>query len=68
MGSGGYWILIWDNWGGGLTMINPRLLQDGVDLYNNPANWFPSDPNITDFEICQKHCLPIDGNFKIIRG
>jgi hypothetical protein len=40
MGSKGYWILIWDGWGSGLVMLNPRLHSEGVDLDGNPLNWF----------------------------
>ena len=37
----GYWILLWDGWGAGLVMLNPRLHSEGVDIYGNPRNWFP---------------------------
>ena len=37
----GYWVLVWDGWGAGLVMINPRLLSDGVDQHGNPRNWWP---------------------------
>ena len=37
----GYWILLWDGWGSGLVMLNPRLHTEGVDCYGNPRNWFP---------------------------
>lgn len=40
MGNGGYYILVWDDWGAGLVMINPRFLTDGEDHQGNPRNWF----------------------------
>jgi len=36
----GYWILIWDGWGAGLVMINPRIYFDGYDMYGYPKNWW----------------------------
>ncbi len=40
MGNGGYYVLVWDGYGAGLVMLNPRLLTDGLDCYGNPRNWF----------------------------
>jgi hypothetical protein len=40
MGSG-YMVLLWDGYGSGLVMINPRFYTKGVDMYGNPRNWFP---------------------------
>lgn len=31
----GFWILVWDDWGSGLNMINPRLYTRG------DRNWWP---------------------------
>jgi hypothetical protein len=39
----GYWILVWDDFGSGLVMVNPRLHVEGVDGYGNPRNWWPCD-------------------------
>jgi hypothetical protein len=39
----GYWILVWDDYGSGLVMLNPRLHVEGVDSYGNPQNWWPCD-------------------------
>jgi hypothetical protein len=37
----GFWILVWEDWGSGLVMINPKLLEDGtLDIYGNPNNWW----------------------------
>ena len=35
----GYWVLVWDGWGSGLNMINPRLLTDekGNNWWSCPA-------------------------------
>ena len=42
----GFSILVWDSFGGGLVMINPRIIDDGtLDLYGNPNNWFPYSSN-----------------------
>ena len=70
MGTG-YWILLWDGWGAGLVMLNPRLHTDGVDCYGNPRNWFPH-PNGEEMAnghdlrakhgITAKHFQPIDFN------
>jgi hypothetical protein len=39
----GYWILVWDGFGSGLIMLNPRLHTDGVDKAGNPRNWWPCE-------------------------
>ena len=45
MGNGGYWVMVWDGWGAGLVMLNPRMLTDGVDWQGGPlgstdyTNW-----------------------------
>jgi len=44
----GFSILVWDSFGCGLVMVNPRVLHDGTfDLYGNPNNWFSYN---TDFD------------------
>lgn len=45
MGSG-YWVLVWDGWGSGLNMINPRLLVD-----DDGNNWWPSPHGATVDEV-----------------
>ena len=58
MGNCGYRILLWDDYGWGLVMINPRLLIEGEDMYGNPLNWWPcSEEGITDEEVIEKHKL-----------
>ncbi len=37
----GFWVLIWDGWGTGLNMINPRLYTD-----DEGNNWFPYEDEI----------------------
>lgn len=38
----GFSILVWDDWGSGLVMVNPRIIDDGtLDFYGNQNNWFP---------------------------
>ena len=42
----GFWILVWEDWGSGLVMINPKLLEDGtLDIYGNPNNWWSYQSN-----------------------
>ncbi len=67
MGSG-YWILLWDGFGSGLVMINPRLLTDGRDIYQNPNNWFSCNENTKDEEIVDLHQLHDSPYYKIIRN
>ena len=51
MGNG-YWILLWDAWGMGLNMINPRV-------YHNFAgeNWFNCDEIPSEDEARERHGL-----------
>lgn len=64
----GYYILVWDDWGLGLSMINPRLLSCGQDDNGNPINWFGMNKELSDEEIVQKHKLnEVYKHFKIIR-
>ncbi len=53
----GYWILLWDGFGAGLVMLNPRLHTEGEDMYGNPRNWWPHDTSETDGEILARHGL-----------
>lgn len=63
----GYHILVWDGWGFGLNMINPRLHTEGVGFDNNPINWFPVDKELAEDEIVVKHKLnSLYNHFKII--
>jgi hypothetical protein len=57
MGNG-YWILIWDDFGCGLDLINPRLFTVG------DSNWFPCDRGTTEADVQHKHNLP--EHFRII--
>ena len=34
-------ILVWDSYGQGLVRVNPRLIINGKDCYDNDCNWFP---------------------------
>ena len=63
----GYWILVWDSYGAGLVMVNPRFLSEGTDLYGNPNNWFPCDDRMSDETIIIKHNLGQYEYFRIIR-
>lgn len=66
MGNCGYRILLWDSWGGGLVMVNPRFLAEGEDLYGNPNNWWSCDEEITDEEIIKKHKLTEQTHYFIL--
>jgi hypothetical protein len=41
-----FWILVWDGWGVGLHMINPRLLTDG-----NGFNYFSYNSEIEKYKL-----------------
>ena len=56
MGNG-YWILVWDGFGAGLVLINPRMHTTDKDFYGNPRNWWPCDVGTTVDEIATKHKL-----------
>jgi hypothetical protein len=67
--GGGYWILLWDSWGSGLTMVNPRLYAEGIDMYGNPKNWFPCPQETSDDTIADLHRLDDLGlQYSIIRS
>ena len=55
----GYWILLWDGWGAGLVMLNPRMHSEGLDCYGNPNNWFPhpqeGDEMLNGHDLRTKH-------------
>lgn len=57
MGGQGYKILIWDGFGAGLVMINPRIYSEGTDLYGNPTNWWPCSRDMEEDEVLHKHNL-----------
>lgn len=65
----GYWILVWDKWGGGLVMVNPRLHTEGEDLHGNPKNWWSCSADIEDDDLAASHKLfDLYGEYyKIIR-
>ena len=46
----GYHVLIWDGFGVGLVMLNPRLLTVGVDSKGNPRNWWPCPTDMSEDE------------------
>jgi len=58
----GYWILVWDEFGAGLVMLNPRMHTEGVDMYGNPCNWWPCDDGTTEEQIAEKHDLNMKYN------
>ena len=64
----GYWILLWDGWGAGLTMLNPRLHTEGVDLYGNPRNWFPQGDRegLNGFDLRAHHGITAN-HFEVIQ-
>ena len=66
MGNG-YWILVWDDWGAGLVMVNPRFHSEGLDMYNHPKNWFPCETTTTEEEIIEKHNLMQYKHFRVMR-
>ena len=63
-----YWILLWDGWGVGLVMINPRLHVEGKDIYGNPMNSFSDDAELGDINILETHDLENQKYYKIIRS
>lgn len=63
----GFSILIWDKYGSGLVMVNPRFISDGVDIYGNPKNWFPYKTKI-DFENVVKKLTKGIEHYKIIKS
>lgn len=63
----GYYILAWDEWGIGLNMINPRLHTEGIGIDGHRVNWFPTNDNLTEEEIINRHNLKnLYNYFKII--
>lgn len=65
----GYHILVWDGFGGGLVLINPRLHTEGLDVYNNPRNWWPCKQSDTIDSIIEHHKLRERyTHYKIIRS
>lgn len=57
MGNGGYWILLFDGWGAGLVMVNPRLHVEGVDLDGYPRNWWPGEDGDDEDAVLARHGL-----------
>ena len=53
----GYWILVWDDFGDGLVLLNARMHSESEDMYGNPRNWWPCDDSTTEEQIAQKHRL-----------
>ena len=63
----GYYILVWDEWGIGLNMINPRLHTEGIGMDGHRVNWFLANDNLTEEEIINRHNLKnLYNYFKII--
>jgi hypothetical protein len=58
----GYWILVWDGFGIGLNLINPRMHEE------NGNNWFDCDGCPSNQEIVEKHNLKQYYDFKIIKN
>lgn len=63
----GYWILLWDEWGSGCVMINPRLHTEGEDIEGNPQNWWSCEEDTTDEDILAKHDIEGGQLYKVIR-
>lgn len=59
----GYWILVWDRFGSGLNMVNPRLHTEGE------RNWWSCEADTPEVEIVDKHKLDerYPDCYKIIR-
>ena len=66
MGEQGYKILIWDGFGSGLVMINPRIYSEGVDIYDHPKNWWSCSKDMEEDEVLHKHNLVGQENVQII--
>ena len=63
----GYWILVWDEFGAGLVLCNPRMHTEGKDMHGNPRNWWPCDVGTTTDEIVDKHRLDrLYSHYKIV--
>lgn len=52
-----YWILVWDEFGEGLVLLNPRMHTEGQDMYGNPRNWWPCAEDTTEKQIVDQHDL-----------
>lgn len=65
MGNG-YSILIWDGWGAGLVMLNPRFFTSGFDMYGNPCNWFPCEQVPSEDEARRMHNLSMEKHVRVI--
>ena len=60
--ASGYWILVWKDWGSGLNMVEPFLLED-----DQGNNWFRYDGNRPSVEeIMKRHGLTEDDHFRIL--
>ncbi len=61
----GIWILIWDGWGAGLNMINPRLFAD-----KNGNNWFVLKDDINEWtlvnQVFKDNDIDVPRHFKVI--
>ena len=68
MGNG-YFILLWDAWGAGLVMVNPRLYTYGQDCYGNLCNWFPCEGEVpSEAEARRMHNLTLAPFVRVIPG
>lgn len=64
----GYMILLFDGYGAGLVLINPRFYVEGVDLHGNPRNWFPrTEHEADDVLLARRAPIPAHVNFTILR-
>ena len=62
-----YSILLWDDWGGGLVRVNPRLHAEGCDDHGNPINSFTLEGDPSDEEILARHELEGAEHYLVLR-
>lgn len=55
----GFWVLLWDDWGIGLNMINPRMLEV------NGENWFRYDGSL-DKAVAKLNLDSLGCHYKVI--
>lgn len=60
--ANGYWIILFDGWGMGLNMIEPRMFAD-----KEGNNWFTyNGERPTVKEIREKHGIPQHQDIKVV--
>lgn len=60
--ANGYWIILFDGWGLGLNMDNPRLFTD-----KEGNNWFTyNGERPTAKQLRERHNIPQGQDFKVV--